>query len=141
MTTNHYELVFLVAPDLPEEKRQEITERTAGYLTSADAVLESLDLWEKRTLAYPIQKHREAYYYVAKFSGPGKAVDEIERRFRVMEGVLRFLAIRKDEEDKVSEKRKAYYQAKRQQLEKKRKSGDTQPRERGRSRQDEGVRE
>ena len=55
--------------------------------------------------------------------------------------LLRFLAIRKDEEDKVSEKRKAYYQAKRQQLEKKRKSGDAQPRERGRSRQDEGVRE
>lgn len=116
-----YELVYLVAPDTPEEKLTEIVDRMKGYVEQFKGTLESLDLWEKRTLAYEIRRYREAFYYIIRFEGDGKLVDELERRLRVTDEVLRFLTIRKDDEDTVMEKRKAYYQQKRETLEKRKK--------------------
>lgn len=118
---NKYELVYLVKPDTPEDKQKEIADRMKGYIEQMGGVLESLDLWEKRRMAYEIKRFREAFYYIIRFQGAGKAVDELERRLRVADEVLRFLTIRTDEAETVSEKRKVYYQRKRESLEKKKK--------------------
>lgn len=123
-----YEMVFLVAPDAPEEKQTEFCERLKGYVSQMNGTLESLELWEKRKLAYEIRKFREAFYYIFRFEGDGKLVDELERRMRVSDDVLRFLTVRKDEELKVEAKRRSYYEKRREQLDRRRKretpSGD-----------------
>jgi len=118
-----YELVYLVAPDAPEEKQTEIADKMKGYVEQKGGVVETLELWEKRTLAYEIKKYNEAFYYILRFEGDGSVVDELERRLRVADEVIRFLTIRKDEEIKATEKRKAYYQKKRESLEKKKNYG------------------
>lgn len=139
MLKRKYELVYLVAPDTPEETQTEIAERMKSYIEQMNGTLESLELWEKRQLAYEIRKYREAFYYIIKFEGDGTLVDELEKRMRVADEVLRFLTIRKDEEDKVLDKRKDYYEKKRTSLEKRKRRGGAEsgyhhPRERGRSR-------
>jgi small subunit ribosomal protein S6 len=101
-----YELVYLVAPDTPEEKQTEIADRLKGYVQQLGGTLESLDLWEKRKLAYEIRKVREAFYYILRFEGDGKLVDELERRLKVADEVIRFLTVRLDEVLEVAEKRK-----------------------------------
>ena len=116
-----YELVYLVAPDTPEEKQTEIADRLKGYIQQLGGTLESLDLWEKRKLAYEIRKVREAFYYIIRFEGDGKLVDELERRLKVADEVIRFLTVRTDEVLEVVEKRKAYHQKKREGLEKRKK--------------------
>ncbi len=75
-----YELVYLVAPDTPEERQADIAERLKGFIQQLNGTLDSLDLWEKRKLAYEIKKFQEAFYFVARFEGDGKLVDELERR-------------------------------------------------------------
>jgi small subunit ribosomal protein S6 len=116
-----YELVYLVAPDTPEEKQTEIADRLKGYVQQLGGTLESLELWEKRKLAYEIRKVREAFYYIIRFEGDGKLVDELERRLKVADEVIRFLTVRTDEVQEVVEKRKAYHQKKREGLEKRKK--------------------
>jgi small subunit ribosomal protein S6 len=116
-----YELVYLVAPDTPEEKQTEIADRLKGYVQQLGGTLESLDLWEKRKLAYEIRKVREAFYYILRFEGDGKLVDELERRLKVADEVIRFLTVRLDEVLEVAEKRKTYHQKKREGLEKRKK--------------------
>lgn len=116
-----YEMVFLFAPDTSEERRTELCERMKGYVTQMNGVLDILELWEKRRLAYQIRKFREAFYYVFRFQGDGKLVDELEKRMRVTDEIIRFLTVRKDEEDKVAEKRVRFYAKKREGLEKRRK--------------------
>ena len=124
-----YELVYLVAPDTPEEKQTEIVERLKGYVEQMKGTLETLELWEKRKLAYEIRKFREAFYYIIRFEGDGKVVDELERRLRVIDEVLRFLTVRRDEAENLAEKRKTYYQKRREALEKrKRRSAPAQER-------------
>jgi small subunit ribosomal protein S6 len=119
-----YELVFLVAPDVPEEAQQELADRMKGYAEQSGGVEVTCELWEKRTLAYEIKKFKEAFYYILRFEGEGRTVDELERRMRVADEIIRFLTIRKDEEEKVAEKRKQYYDAQRQSLDKRRRRGD-----------------
>lgn len=116
-----YELVYLVAPDTPEERRTEIGERLKGYIQQLNGTLESLDLWEKRKLAYEIKKFQEAFYYIVRFDGDGKLVDELERRLRVSDEVIRFITIRKDDEIKMMEKRQRYYKTRRESLDKRKK--------------------
>ncbi|HNR37885.1 MAG TPA: 30S ribosomal protein S6 [Acidobacteriota bacterium] len=116
-----YELVYLVAPDTPEERQADIAERLKSYIQQLSGTLESLDLWEKRRLAYEIKKFQEAFYFVARFEGDGKLVDELERRLRVADEVIRFITIRKDDEIKIMEKRQRYYKSRREGLEKRKK--------------------
>jgi len=39
-----YELVYLVAPDTPEERQADIAERLKSYIQQLSGTLESLDL-------------------------------------------------------------------------------------------------
>jgi len=116
-----YELVYLVAPETPEDRQAEIVERLKGYVQAMSGTLESLDLWEKRKLAYPIHKCNEAFFYILRFEGDGKLVGELQRRLRVADEVIRYITIHKDEEQMVADKKKAYYQHKREGLEKRKK--------------------
>ncbi len=116
-----YEMVYLIAPDAPEERQNEFSEKLKGYVAQMNGTLESLALWEKRRLAYEIKRYTEAFYYILRFEGDGKLVDELERRMRVSDDVIRFLTVKKDEEFKVEAKRKAYYEKKREGLDRRRK--------------------
>ena len=45
-----------------------------------------------------IQKMKEAYYYFIRFEADVDAPAEIESRVRIMDGVIRYLVVRQDEE-------------------------------------------
>ncbi|GAB4231337.1 MAG: hypothetical protein Kow00109_03440 [Acidobacteriota bacterium] len=100
-----YEVVFVLAPTLTEE---EVEQQVATYAEAAEQVgaqIVSIDKWGKRELAYPIKKHKEGYYTILTIEETGSAaVNELERRFKVSDLVLRFLSIRVDEELKQAKK-------------------------------------
>ena len=58
----------------------------------------NVDDWGKKRLAYEIQKMKEGYYYFIQFDAESTTPVEIEQRVRIMENVLRFLCVRRDEE-------------------------------------------
>ena len=51
----------------------------------------------KKRLAYEIQHMTEAFYYFIQFDAEGTVPAEIEQDVRIMDNVLRFLCVRKDE--------------------------------------------
>ena len=51
----------------------------------------------KKKLAYEIQKMSEAFYYFIQFDAASTVPAEVERDVRIMDNVLRFLVVRKDE--------------------------------------------
>jgi len=114
-----YELVYLLNPNTSEEKQKEIVDRLKGYIEQMGGIVDRFELWEKRRLAYPIKKFNEAFYYILNFQGYGKIVEELERRLRVTDEVIRFLTINRDRELKVLEKMKAYRKKKAEIIERK----------------------
>ena len=53
--------------------------------------------WGKKKLAYEVQKMSEAYYYFIQFEAEPTVPAEVEQDVRIMDNVLRFLVVRKDE--------------------------------------------
>ena len=72
------------------------------------AVVNKVDKWGKRRLAYRVDKYREGEYVLIEFQAGAQTVHEFERRLRVNDIVIKFLTVRIDEDLKRIEKRKKH---------------------------------
>ena len=95
---NKYELALVLSPSIDEEtknaemtKIQELIERFGGKI-------EKVDEWGKRRLAYEINDRTEGFYYLVNFKADSEFPKELERQYKITEGILRTIVIRKDEE-------------------------------------------
>lgn len=91
---NKYEITVVVNPSLEEEalnneyaQIQELIERFGG-------VVEKVDDWGKRKLAYEINKIGEGFYRFFTVNAEATVPVEIESRIRLRENVLRYLIIK-----------------------------------------------
>jgi len=96
---NKYELGVVVRADLEDETFQAEMTRVKGLIERFDGTIDKVDEWGRRKLAYPIKKLTEGMYTFITFTSPTSAPREIENRLRIMENVLRFLIVSKDEVD------------------------------------------
>ena len=94
---NKYELGVVVRADLEDENFQAEMTRVKGLIERFDGTIDKVDEWGRRKLAYPIQKLTEGMYTFITFTSPATTPREVESRLRLMENVLRFLIVRKDE--------------------------------------------
>jgi small subunit ribosomal protein S6 len=90
---NPYEIMLLIEPEVAEERHTEIIERTKATITGAGGTWHGVDAWGKRKLAYEINHHTDAFYFVLTFDAPVAALEEAARVLRITDGVLRFMAI------------------------------------------------
>jgi small subunit ribosomal protein S6 len=104
--TRIYEELFIIKPDAPDEEVDQFVETLRTQLTTAGAVVDKIDKWGKRRLAYKVDRYREGTYVLLQFTAEPTAVKELERRLRVSDAVLKFLTVRIDENLKRLEKRK-----------------------------------
>ena len=94
---NKYELAVVLNVKLEDEERAAAIEKVKGYITRFGGTVTNVDEWGKKRLAYEIQKMTEAYYYFIQFDAASNVPAEVERDVRIMDNVLRFLCVRKDE--------------------------------------------
>jgi small subunit ribosomal protein S6 len=93
-----YELMIIVAPDVPEDELPAIIDRVGGFITATGGTLtETLreSPWGRRRLAYAIRHEsrdvRDGFYTVYHFDAPPGSISEIERELRLTDKVMRFL--------------------------------------------------
>ncbi len=94
---NKYELALIVTAKIEDSARAEIVEKAKGYITRAGGVISGVEEWGKKRLAYEIRYEREGYYYFIHFESDPSAPAAIERDVRIMDNLLRYLIIRKDD--------------------------------------------
>jgi small subunit ribosomal protein S6 len=101
-----YEELFILKPDAAEEEIEQVIEQVRQVITSREGVVDKVDKWGIRKLAYRVQKLNEGFFVLVQFTATPETVKEIERRLRVSDLVLKFLTVRIDEKLKRIEKRK-----------------------------------
>jgi small subunit ribosomal protein S6 len=87
----NYELVCIAQPDLDETAFNEVVENVKGWITEAGGEIAKVDIWGKRKLAYLIRKQREGLYVLYNISMPADATQELERKIRFLEPVMRHM--------------------------------------------------
>jgi small subunit ribosomal protein S6 len=101
-----YEELFILRPDATEEEIEPFIEQMKQVITSAGGVVDKVDKWGIRKLAYRVAKRQEGYYVLLQVTSEPEAVKEMERRMRVSDLVLKSITVRIDERLKKIEKRR-----------------------------------
>jgi small subunit ribosomal protein S6 len=65
-------------------------------LLETSAQLDSIDEWGKRKLAYPIEDRNEGNYVMANFTADSSFPHELERIYKITDGIIKYLIIKKD---------------------------------------------
>lgn len=92
---NKYETIFIINSEIGEENTKALVEKFKNLLETS-AQLESIDEWGKRRLAYEIDDRSEGYYVMANFSAESSFPHELERVYKITDGIIKYLVIRKD---------------------------------------------
>jgi small subunit ribosomal protein S6 len=95
-----YETIFILKPDLPEEDTDKIISQMESVVTSTGGTLRKTDRMGKRRLAYLIRRYREGQYVLLDSECGPATIQELERRLKVTEPVLKYQTVRVDEETK-----------------------------------------
>lgn len=92
----NYEAMFILNPELTEEATAALVEKFKTLVEGSGSVTE-VDLWGKRRLAYPINDLNDGYYVLMTFNAPAEFPREMDRIFRITDGVMRSMIICKDQ--------------------------------------------
>ena len=92
-----YELAFVVNAKVEDDVRTATVDKAKDYITRAGGTVTEVEEWGKKKLAYEIQHMTEGFYYFIQFDAASDAPAKIEQDVRIMDNVLRFLCVRKDE--------------------------------------------
>ena len=94
-----YEIAVVLSAKLEDEERGTIIEKVKDLVTRFGGNVTDVEDWGKKKLAYTIQKMDEAFYYFVHFeSDNSDCPNELEQQLRIMDGVIRYLIVREDEE-------------------------------------------
>jgi small subunit ribosomal protein S6 len=93
---NKYESIFIISTLLEDEKIQEII-GTVKNLIESSGQLEKVDEWGKKRLAYEVNDQKEGYYVLMHFSAEPEFPTELERIYKITEGVLKYLIVRRED--------------------------------------------
>ena len=96
MVTNHYETLLVIETKKTEDEKKAIVDKIKAIIEKAGN-LEKLDLWGVRRLAYPINYQTEGYYVVMQFTSNPELPKELDRVYRITDGILRSIVIKRDE--------------------------------------------
>ena len=92
-----YELALVVNAKIKDDARAAVVEKAKEYITRAGGTVTEVEDWGKKKLAYEIQKMNEGFYYFIQFDAEPDVPAEVEADVRIMDNVLRFLCVKKDE--------------------------------------------
>jgi small subunit ribosomal protein S6 len=93
MAQRLYDLIVLVDPNAPEERRSAVVSEVEQMISSGGELVGAHD-WGLRRMAYEIDHRPEAEYRLYQFNGDNQLLESLRHSLRIMDGVLRFRLIR-----------------------------------------------
>jgi small subunit ribosomal protein S6 len=95
-TTEKYEVLYVLNPNLTEEETQGIVEKFKT-LIEQNGTIDEMEEWGKRKLAYEINYLSEGYYVLVKFTSGPEFPAELDRILGITDGVIRSLVTLRNE--------------------------------------------
>jgi small subunit ribosomal protein S6 len=89
-----YELVFIISPEVADESLENTINGISQFITGKDGVIDNVERWGKRRLAYPVAHFLEGNYVLARFKLSPTRCKELEANLKISEEVLRHLLIK-----------------------------------------------
>lgn len=94
-----YELLLMLNPSLDEETRAAVLEKVQQVITADGGVVDNVEPWGKRKLAYEIGKLTEGDYTVIDFHTAPAAIAELDRVLHITDPVVRYMLVHREDRD------------------------------------------
>ena len=91
-----YETVAIFIMKDGEEAVAALIEKFKALISENGTIDNEAD-WGKRKLAYPIEDETEGYYYVINFTSVPEFPAELDRVYKITDGVLRSLIVENEQ--------------------------------------------
>ena len=91
-----YETIFILNPSFEEEAVKATIEKFKGVIENGGGTVENVDFWGKRKLAYEIANVNEGYYTLINFTANTELPRELDRIFRITDGVIRHIIVKEE---------------------------------------------
>lgn len=90
---NNYEGIFVIDPELKDEDLEKVRNSIKEGIAKQSGVVESIENWGKKKLAYKINRRRDGVYYFVKFKVEPDAISKMNRGYKLNESILKTLII------------------------------------------------
>ena len=94
-----YELLFIVAQTIDDETRAGVMKRIETTITDAQGVVDNVDNWGKRKLAYEINGLSDGDYTLIDFHTDPQSIAELDRVLRINDAVVRHMIVARTDRD------------------------------------------
>ena len=93
---NKYEVAVVISAKLEDDERSAVLDKVKALIERFNGNVTEIEDAGKKKLAYEIQKQKEAFYYFVQFESDSDCPNEVEKRIRIMDSVLRYLIVAKE---------------------------------------------
>ena len=97
-TTEKYEVLYVLNPNLTEEETQAIVEKFKT-LIEQNGTVDEMEEWGKRKLAYEINDLTDGDYTLINFHADPTQIAELDRVLRITDAVVRHMIVRRDDHE------------------------------------------
>ena len=92
---NKYELMFIIASKVSEEKREELINKFKSYVEAHKGTIEGVEKIGMKKFAYPIDFSNEGYYVIFNMTLNPEEVDAMNKLMTITDGIVRQMFVRK----------------------------------------------
>ncbi|MFC1495665.1 30S ribosomal protein S6 [Thermodesulfobacteriota bacterium] len=90
----HYELIYIVNPNLNDEDFHELVKKYSGIIENLKGIIIKTQEWGKQRLAYRIRKFYNGVYVYVDFCAENKSIAELERNLKLDDNILKFQTVK-----------------------------------------------
>lgn len=94
-----YEMLFFVAPTIDPETRVAAMKRIETTITADNGVIDNVEEWGKRKLAYEINGLTDGDYTLIDFHAEPESIAELDRVMRISDVVVRHMIVARTDRD------------------------------------------
>lgn len=94
--SGNYEALYVIDPRKNEEESSALIEKFQALIES-NSTAATVEDWGSRTLAYPIDDQTTGHYVLVTFTCQPAFPAELDRIFRITDGIMRSIIVCKDE--------------------------------------------
>ncbi|MBN2357673.1 30S ribosomal protein S6 [candidate division KSB1 bacterium] len=84
-----YETIIVIDSLLKNEEIEGIINKYERFISANGGIIDTIDRWGKRRLAYEIKKRQYGFYVLIRFEAPPAMIKQLDREYRLNEFLLR----------------------------------------------------
>ncbi|MFC1546548.1 30S ribosomal protein S6 [bacterium] len=89
----NYEVVFAVSPKLLKDEQDANLNKITSKIENGQGIIDNVEEWGLKKLAYPIKDCYEAFYYRIQFQADPCLISNIKENIRLNENIIRHIII------------------------------------------------